>query len=116
MHGLLLFKPVAVAMLILANGYFAAAEFALVAIRESRVEQLLEAQVPGARAVPIPRGCALPSCPPFQSQTEQCAAAAGGGVPIHGARSGSQPLRMSVPKCEAILVTIFVPWARINPL
>jgi len=51
MHELLLFKPVAVAMLILANGYFAAAEFALVAIRESRVEQLLEAQVPGARAV-----------------------------------------------------------------
>jgi putative hemolysin len=51
MHGLLLFKPVAVAMLILANAYFVAAEFALVSIRETRVEQLLATGVPGARAV-----------------------------------------------------------------
>src|SRR5580704_15767474 len=51
MHGLLLFKPVAVAMLILANAFFVAAEFALVSIRETRVEQMLEAGVPGARAV-----------------------------------------------------------------
>jgi len=51
MPGLLLFKPVAVAMLILANAFFVAAEFALVSIRETRVDQLLEAQVPGARAV-----------------------------------------------------------------
>jgi CBS domain containing-hemolysin-like protein len=51
MHGLLLFEPVAVAMLILANAYFVAAEFALVSIRDTRVEQLLEAGVPGARAV-----------------------------------------------------------------
>jgi len=51
MHGLLLFKPVAVALLILANAFFVAAEFALVSIRETRVEQLLEASVPGARAV-----------------------------------------------------------------
>ncbi len=51
MHGLLLFKPVAVAMLILANAYFVAAEFALVSIRETRVEQMLDAGVSGARAV-----------------------------------------------------------------
>ena len=51
MHGLLLLKPVTVAMLILANAYFVAAEFALVSIRDTRVEQLLEAAVPGARAV-----------------------------------------------------------------
>ncbi len=51
MHELLIFKPVAVAMLILANAYFVAAEFALVSIRETRVEQLLEAGVAGARAV-----------------------------------------------------------------
>jgi CBS domain containing-hemolysin-like protein len=51
MQGLLLFKPVAVAMLILANAYFVAAEFALVSIRETRVDQLVEARVPGARAV-----------------------------------------------------------------
>jgi putative hemolysin len=51
MHQLLLIKPVAVAMLILANAYFVAVEFALVSIRETRVEQLLAARVPGARAV-----------------------------------------------------------------
>ncbi len=51
MHELLLFKPVAVAMLILANAYFVAAEFALVSIRDTRVEQLLASRVPGARAV-----------------------------------------------------------------
>jgi len=38
-------------MLILANAFFVAAEFALVSIRETRVDQLLEAHVPGARAV-----------------------------------------------------------------
>ena len=51
MHGLPLFKTVAVAMLILANAFFVATEFALVSIRETRIEQLLEAGVPGARAV-----------------------------------------------------------------
>ncbi len=51
MHGLVLFKTVAVAMLILANAFFVAAEFALVSIRETRIEQLLEDGVPGARAV-----------------------------------------------------------------
>ncbi|HEX8712971.1 MAG TPA: hemolysin family protein [Terracidiphilus sp.] len=38
-------------MLILANAFFVAAEFTLVSIRETRVQQLLEAGVPGARAV-----------------------------------------------------------------
>lgn len=51
MHGLSLFKSVAVAMLILANAFFVAAEFALVSIRDTRIEQLLAAGVPGARAV-----------------------------------------------------------------
>jgi CBS domain containing-hemolysin-like protein len=51
MHELLLIKPVAVAMLILANAYFVAVEFALISIRDTRVEQLLAARVPGARAV-----------------------------------------------------------------
>jgi putative hemolysin len=39
------------ALLILANAFFVAAEFALVSIRETRIEQMLAAQVPGARAV-----------------------------------------------------------------
>ena len=51
MHGLSLLQFVAVAMLILANAFFVAAEFALVSIRDTRIEQLLAAQVPGARAV-----------------------------------------------------------------
>lgn len=51
MHGLVLLQCVAVAMLILANGFFVAAEFALVSVRDTRIEQLLAAKVPGARAV-----------------------------------------------------------------
>ena len=51
MHGLVFFKSVAVAMLILANAFFVAAEFTLVSIRDTRVQQLVEAGVPGARAV-----------------------------------------------------------------
>ena len=41
MEGLSLLKFVAVAMLILANAFFVAAEFALVSIRDTRIEQLL---------------------------------------------------------------------------
>ncbi|HTV05970.1 MAG TPA: hemolysin family protein [Acidobacteriaceae bacterium] len=51
MEGLNLFKSVAVAMLILGNAFFVAAEFTLVSIRDTRVEQLVADGVPGARAV-----------------------------------------------------------------
>ena len=51
MHGLPLLQFVAVAMLILANAFFVAAEFALVSIRDTRIEQMIAAGVPGARAV-----------------------------------------------------------------
>jgi CBS domain containing-hemolysin-like protein len=51
MSGLLLFRAVSVALLILANGFFVAAEFALVSVRETRIEQLIAQHVPGARAV-----------------------------------------------------------------
>ncbi len=51
MHGLSLLQFVAVAMLILANAFFVAAEFALVSIRDTRIEQMLAAGVAGARAV-----------------------------------------------------------------
>jgi putative hemolysin len=51
MHGLSLLKFVAVVLLILANAFFVAAEFALVSIRDTRVEQLLAAGIPGSRAV-----------------------------------------------------------------
>jgi CBS domain containing-hemolysin-like protein len=51
MHGLPLLQFVAVALLILANAFFVAAEFALVSIRDTRIERMLAAGVPGARAV-----------------------------------------------------------------
>jgi CBS domain containing-hemolysin-like protein len=51
MHGLPILQVVAVAMLILANAFFVAAEFAMVSTRDTRIEQLLAAKVPGARAV-----------------------------------------------------------------
>ena len=51
MHGLPLLQFVAVAMLILVNAFFVAAEFAMVSVRDTRIEQMLAAGVPGARAV-----------------------------------------------------------------
>src|SRR3954468_8300011 len=51
MGGFLLVECVVVAMLILANGFFVVAEFALVSIRETRVQQMLAHRVPGSRAV-----------------------------------------------------------------
>ena len=55
MHGLPLLQIVAVAILILANGFFVAAEFALVSMRDTRIEQLIAARIPGAAAVQIGR-------------------------------------------------------------
>ncbi len=51
MLELMLFRAVSVAVLILANGFFVAAEFALVSVRETRIEQLIVQGRPGARAV-----------------------------------------------------------------
>jgi CBS domain containing-hemolysin-like protein len=51
MLGLSLLQFVAVALLILVNAFFVAAEFALVSIRDTRIEQMIAASVPGSRAV-----------------------------------------------------------------
>jgi len=51
MHGLPLLQVVAVGLLILANAFFVAAEFALVSTRDTRIEQLIANKVPGARTV-----------------------------------------------------------------
>ncbi len=51
MLGLLLFRLAAIAALILANGFFVAAEFAIVSLRRSRLAQLIADDTPGARAV-----------------------------------------------------------------
>jgi CBS domain containing-hemolysin-like protein len=51
MSEFLLFHGVAIVILILANGFFVAAEFALVSVRETRIEQLIAEGRPGARIV-----------------------------------------------------------------
>ncbi len=51
MSEFLLFHGVAIVVLILANGFFVAAEFALVSVRETRIEQLIAERRPGARIV-----------------------------------------------------------------
>src|SRR5450755_1157562 len=51
MLEMMLFRAIMVAFFILANSFFVAAEFALVSIRETRVQQLISAGRPGARTV-----------------------------------------------------------------
>lgn len=51
MSQFLLFRGVAIAILILANGFFTAAELALVSVRQTRVEQMIAERRPGARLV-----------------------------------------------------------------
>jgi len=51
MSEFLLFHGVAIVLLILGNGFFVAAEFALVSVRETRIEQLIAERRPGARIV-----------------------------------------------------------------
>ena len=51
MLGVLLFRLAAIAVLILANGFFVAAEFALVSMRKTRLQQMIAQGRPGARAV-----------------------------------------------------------------
>ena len=51
MQGHALLPSVAVAGLILANGFFVAAEFALVSLRRTRVDQMVEEGIAGALAV-----------------------------------------------------------------
>jgi CBS domain containing-hemolysin-like protein len=51
MPGLSLLQFVAVGLLILTNAFFVAAEFALVSMRDTRIEQMLASSVPGARSV-----------------------------------------------------------------
>lgn len=51
MSEFLLFHGVAIVLLILGNGFFVAAEFALVSVRETRIEQMIAERRPGARIV-----------------------------------------------------------------
>src|SRR5664280_252100 len=49
MLELVFFRAILVAFFILANSFFVAAEFALISVRETRMEQLLTLGRPGAR-------------------------------------------------------------------
>src|ERR1035437_2007063 len=51
MPGLSLLQFVAVSLHILAHAFFVDAEFALISIRDARVERMLASAAPGARAV-----------------------------------------------------------------
>src|SRR5580692_11499942 len=51
MLQLMFFRAIMVAFFILANSFFVAAEFALISVRETRMEQLLAHGKPGARTV-----------------------------------------------------------------
>ena len=77
MHELILFKLVAVATLIMANAFFVSAEFALVSIRETRIEQLLEAEIAGARAVRRLRSAIDDLLPAVQLGVTLCSLALG---------------------------------------
>lgn len=77
MQGLVLLQCVAVAILILANGFFVAAEFALVSIRETRIEHMLAGQVPGARAVRRLHGQLADFLPAVQLGVTLCSLALG---------------------------------------
>src|ERR1700735_1412806 len=47
----MLFRAITVAFFILANSFFVAAEFALISVRETRIQQLIALGRPGARTV-----------------------------------------------------------------
>ena len=51
MSEFLLFHGVAIVVLILVNAFFVAAEFAVVSVRETRIEQMIAERRPGARIV-----------------------------------------------------------------
>jgi CBS domain containing-hemolysin-like protein len=51
MFEFLLFRGVSIVVLILGNGFFVAAELALVSVRQTRVEQMIAQHRPGARLV-----------------------------------------------------------------
>src|SRR5574341_829627 len=51
MTTLVLLRALLVAVLILLNAFFVAAEYALVSVRDTRIQQLIEAGRPGARTV-----------------------------------------------------------------
>ncbi len=96
MLGLLIFRLAAIAALILANGFFVAAEFALVSLRRSRLDQLIADDVTGARTVQRLQGSLDDFLPAVQLGVTLCSLALGwiGEPTIAGA---FEPLLVKLP-------------------
>ncbi len=77
MLGLFLIRLAAIAALILANGFFVAAEFALVSMRRSRLDQLIAEEASGARAVQLLQGRLDDFLPAVQLGVTLCSLALG---------------------------------------
>ncbi len=77
MLGLLVFRLAVIAALILANGFFVAAEFALVSLRRSRLDQLIADDVTGARTVQRLQGSLDDFLPAVQLGVTLCSLALG---------------------------------------
>jgi len=77
MHGLPLLQLVAVGLLILVNAFFVAAEFAMVSVRDTRIDQMAAAGVPGARAVQRLQGNLDDFLPAVQLGVTLCSLALG---------------------------------------
>jgi CBS domain containing-hemolysin-like protein len=115
MEGLLLLQIVAVALLIMANGFFVAAEFALVSIRDTRIEQLLANNVPGARAVRVLQRDLDDFLPAVQLGVTLCSLALGWiGEPL--AARGFERLiaYVPVPAAHAHLVAQGLAWVAVT--
>jgi CBS domain containing-hemolysin-like protein len=106
MEGLLLLQLIAVALLILANGYFVAAEFALVSIRDTRIEQLLANKVPGARAVRVLQRDLDDFLPAVQLGVTLCSLALGWiGEPLAARGFGHLISHIPIPASDATFVS-----------
>ncbi len=77
MVGVFLIRLASIAALILANGFFVAAEFALVSMRRSRLEQLIADEAPGARTVELLQGRLDDFLPAVQLGVTLCSLALG---------------------------------------
>jgi putative hemolysin len=77
MLGTMLLRLSAIVALILANGFFVAAEFAIVSLRPARLEQLLATETPGARLVERLQGRLDDFLPAVQLGVTLCSLALG---------------------------------------
>ncbi|RRA49080.1 hemolysin family protein [Acidipila sp. EB88] len=115
MLGLLLFRLAAIAALILANGFFVAAEFALVSLRRSRLEELIAEGVPGASTAKHLQGRLDDFLPAVQLGVTLCSLALGWiGEPTVAAALNPLFLRMAHASLYAHLLSAFLAFVSIT--